>query len=307
VSTTSPLPATARGPQGRRVTGILPPIPTPFLDGRVDLNSLRSMLDHLFESIDGVLVGGSTGEAPSLSLVEREQVVRAVAAHLAGTDRAVVVSVADNSLENSRRLSEIAGEVGADLLIVSCPSYYPNDYGMIEAYFAAIAEFASADLCLYDNPYVSKTWLTADEVVALATGVPRVTHVKMTDTSVGKVAAVRAGSGVVVHAGEDSVLWHHLGAGVEGVMSAIPLIQPEAVARMWRSHIAGRRDDAFTEYCGLAPFISAAIHGDDYVSVVKTVLASRGAIASPEVRLPLLPIREHRQAEVLGFLEVTGT
>src|SRR5205085_1910168 len=93
------------------VTGILPPIPTPFLDGGVDLTGLKRMLDHLGPSIEGVLVGGSTGEAASLTVEEREQVIRAAAREL-GPDRFLAASVADNSIENSRRLAAVAGECG---------------------------------------------------------------------------------------------------------------------------------------------------------------------------------------------------
>jgi 4-hydroxy-tetrahydrodipicolinate synthase len=303
VSTTSALRDSADDSRKQRVTGILPPIPTPLHAGRLDLDSLRKLLDHLLESVDGVVIGGSTGEAASLSIAEREDVIRTVAGHLAGTGRAIVASVADNSLEHSRRLSAVAGDVGADLLILSCPSYYPNDYGMLEAYFGAVAEFASSDLCLYDNPYVSKTWLTADEIHRLAAAIPRLTHIKMTDIAIGKVNAVLAAGEMTVLVGEDSVLWHQLVGGAEGVMSAIPMIYPQTTARMWKAFIGGRHEEAFVEYRNLAPFINCGIHGDDYVSVVKTVLQHHGVIESAEVRLPLLPIAESRRAEVLAILE----
>jgi 4-hydroxy-tetrahydrodipicolinate synthase len=285
------------------VTGIVPPIPTPLLDGRLDITSLRRLLDYLLASIDGVVVGGSTGEAASLSTAEREEVIRTVASHLAGTNRTLVVSIADNSLEHSRRLAEVAGDVRADLLILSCPGYYPNDYPMLEAYFGAVAEFVSADLCLYDNPYVSKTWLTAGQIHALASAVPRLTHVKMTDIAVGKVAAVLEHADLTVLTGEDSVLWHQLTTGAAGVMSAIPMVYPEASARMWKAFSAGRQEQAFNEYRGLAPFINCGIHADDYVSVVKSVLQHHGVIHSAEVRLPLLPIAERRREEMLAVLE----
>jgi 4-hydroxy-tetrahydrodipicolinate synthase len=237
-----------------------------------------------------------------LSTAEREEVIRTVASHLAGTNRTIAVSIADNSLEHSRRLAEVAGDVRADLLMLSCPSYYPNDYSMLEAYFGAVAEFASADLCLYDNPYVSKTWLTAGQIHALASAVPRLTHVKMTDIAIGKVSAIVGQGDLTVLAGEDSVLWHQLTAGAAGVMSAIPMIYPEASARMWKAFSAGRHEEAFDEYRALAPFITCGIHGDDYISVVKNVLHHLGVIDSAEVRLPLLPIAEPRREEVLAVL-----
>jgi 4-hydroxy-tetrahydrodipicolinate synthase len=281
-----------------RITGILPPIPTPFVDGRVDLESLRRLLDYLHPTVDGVLVGGSTGEAASLTTSERESVIRTVAAHL-GRDCPLAVSIADNSLETTRRLAEVAGECSASLLVLSCPTYFPNSRAMLEAYFAAVADFASADLCLYDNPIASNTVLGVDDIVALVAGTPQLTHVKMTDTALGKVAALRAAADVTVLAGDDSVLWHQLLGGAEGIMTAIPMFLPEPAAAMWKAFAQGDHGTASARYLELVPCIHSAI-ASDYPAAVKTVLHSRGLLSSPEVRLPLLPLASERREEVLA-------
>ncbi|HXY86621.1 MAG TPA: dihydrodipicolinate synthase family protein [Gaiellaceae bacterium] len=286
-------------PSGVRVTGIVPPIPTPFLDGRIDLDSLRRMLDELFDSVDGVLVGGSTGEAASLTVAEREAAIGTVAAHFGG-ERSLVVSVADNSIENSRRLSEVAGESGADLLVVSCPTYFPNDQQMLESYFGYISDFASADICLYDNPVASNTQLSVDQILALLAAVPRLTHIKVTDTALGKVEAISDRASVTIHAGDDSVLWHQLRGGAEGTMTAIAMVYPEKTATMWRSFRAGDVDDAYRVYRELSHFIHCCLSSLDYPAVVKTVFQRRGILASAEVRTPLRPLSRARLEEVVA-------
>lgn len=284
------------------LTGIMPPLPTPFRDGKLDLASLQRLLDYLAPSVDGVLIGGSTGETPSLSVQERETILRTVTEHLAGTGKTIVFSIADNSLEHSKRLSETAGELNTDMLILSCPSYYPNNQAMLTEYLGEVGRFASTDLCLYDNPFVTKTWLTASQIRALGEAVPALTHVKMTDTAIGKVGELVASSDLTVLAGEDSVLWHHLLEGVNGVMSAAPMFFPQQCAELWKAFADGRRDDAFAAYRQIAGSFPSGIHGDDYIPVVKSVLADRGVIASAEVRLPLIALTERRLAEVLSLL-----
>ena len=64
----------------------------------------------------------------------------------------LAVSISDNAIANSRMLSDVAGEIGADVLMLSCPNYYANDLHMLIEYFGAVGQFASADICLYDNP-----------------------------------------------------------------------------------------------------------------------------------------------------------
>ena len=78
--------ATRSKPSGGqvRLTGFLPPIATPMLDGKLDLASLARQLDYLADHVSGYLVGGSVGEVASLTVEEREALVRACAAHVQG-------------------------------------------------------------------------------------------------------------------------------------------------------------------------------------------------------------------------------
>jgi 4-hydroxy-tetrahydrodipicolinate synthase len=283
------------------VTGLLPPIPTPFRDGRLDTDSLLRLLDDLGDRVDGILAGGSVGETASLTVEERIELMRVVAREL-GPDRELAVSIADNALPNTRRLSEAAGECGARLLVLSVPNYFENTLPMLVEYFGAVAELASADLCLYDNPVASHTTLSVDDIVALAEAVPRLTHVKVTDTALGKVAALRERTGLTLHAGDDAVLWHQLTGGAHGAMVAMPMIYPEATRRLWLHLAAGETGEAFALYQRMACFTHVALGAPDYAPVIKAVLHHRGVIASPEVRLPLLPPDPRRLAEVVGSL-----
>ena len=300
---TTPATSTAPASASTRVTGILPPIPTPFRDGRLDLESLRRVLDDLWDYVDGFMVGGSLGETPSLSIAEREAVIRTVADHLDG-ERTLVVSVADNSLEHTKRLLEVAGDYGSALLALSCPNYFENDLAMLKEYFATLSDLASADLCLYDNPYVTRTILSIEDIAALHAAAPRITHVKMTDTRLGKVRQLRSRLDVTVLAGDDAVLWHHLLCGAEGIVASIPMVYPERTASMWQLFRDGDLDGAYREYRHLSHFIQCALSNQDYPAVVKATLHRREVIASSEVRLPLIPLSSERYQEVLKAFEI---
>ena len=284
-----------------RVTGFLPPIATPLLDGRLDLQSLHRQLDYLGDHVAGYLVGGSVGEVVSLSLDEREQLIRACAEHASGRHQ-LAVAISDNCIEHSRRLADVAGEVGAALLMVSCPNYYANDLSMLTAYFGAVGDLAPADICLYDNPIASHTSLSVSDIAALAAAVPRLTHVKVTDTAVEKVAALRAETDLVVHAGDDVVLWHQLTRGAEGAMVALPMIYPERASGLWSALQAGDTEAAWAEYEPALRFFHVALGAPDFVAAVKTALHHRGVIASPEMRLPLVPPTRRRHAEIVAAL-----
>ena len=301
MSTTRSQPDTTVTAEPTRVTGFLPLIATPLLDGRLDLASLHRQLDYLGDHVAGYLVGGSVGEVASLTMDERERLIRACAEHAAGQHR-LAVAISDNCLEHSRRLADVAGDVGAALLMVSCPNYYANDLSMLTAYFGAIGDFAPADICLYDNPIASHTSLAVSDIAALAEAVPRLTHIKVTDTAVEKVAALRAGTDLVVHAGDDVVLWHQLTRGAEGAMVALPMIYPERASGLWRALEAGDLEAAWAEYEPALRFFHVALGAPDFVAAVKTALHHRGVIASPEMRLPLVPPTPRRHAEMVAAL-----
>lgn len=282
----------------RRVTGLLPPLVTPFKDGAIDRVSLDRVLDDLAGNVAGVLVGGSVGEVPSLTVEERIELLRAVCARrdLVGD---VAFSIGDNSIENSRRLLDAAGDAGADLLVVSLPNYFANSSEGVVAYLGALGEISPVDLCLYDNPVANHTPLSAAEIAAIAAAVPRLTHVKVTDTALEKVTALRERTTLTIHAGDDAVLWHQLTRGVDGGMVALPMIFPRRAAAVWRHVGDGQLDRAYAEYRPAAAFLHGALGSYDYVAVVKAVLHARGLIGSDELRLPLLPLPAQRRREVL--------
>jgi 4-hydroxy-tetrahydrodipicolinate synthase len=284
-----------------RVTGFLPPIATPMLDGKLDLESLRRELDYLADHVSGYLIGGSVGEVASLSVEERETLTRACAEHVQG-ERRLAISISDNCIDVSRRLAHAAGEAGADLCMVSCPNYFTNNLAMLTEYFGALGEFVPADICLYDNPIASHTTLSVEDIQQIAASVPRVTHIKVTDTGIDKVTALRAATSLVVHAGDDVVLWHQLARGAEGAMVALPMIYPECASAVWQAFQGGDEAAAFAEYARATRFFHIALGAPDYVASIKTVLHHRGVIASPEVRLPLIQPNERRRKEFIAAL-----
>jgi 4-hydroxy-tetrahydrodipicolinate synthase len=287
-----------------RVTGFLPPIATPFLDGALDLASLQRLMDYLVEHVDGYLIGGSVGEVSSLTLDERETLIREAGRNRAD-GRTLAISISDNAIDNSRRLSEVAGEVGADVLMVSAPNYFTNDRQMLIEYFGALGEFASADICLYDNPIATHTTLSVADIKAIADAVPRVSHIKVTDTAIEKVVALREATDLVIHSGDDVVLWHQLSRGADGAMVALPMIYPEVASTMWRALQEGQPDRAFAAYASATPFLHVSLGAPDFVAVIKVVLHHRGVIASREMRLPLVDPPARRRDEIVASLEAS--
>lgn len=283
------------------VTGLVPPIVTPFFEGRLDLESLRQVVAYIGPTVAGFLVGGSVGEHPSLTLDERIALIRAVAA-CKRPEHTLVASIADNSIENSAVLAAAAQEAGADLLIVSPPNYYSNNLPMVRAFLQDLAARTTLDLCLYDNPLATHTVFSVADIAALTETVPRLSHIKVTDLAPDKVAELRRRTSLTVLAGEDAVLWRMLRRGAQGAMVALPMIYPQAAQAIWTAIQEERWADAEAAYRPCSHFLHVALGAADYVQVIKEVLYERGVIRSAETRLPLCPLDAERRAEVLAAL-----
>jgi dihydrodipicolinate synthase/N-acetylneuraminate lyase len=286
---------------GRQIEGFIPPIATPMKDGKVDIASLERLVDYLSPHVQGFLVGGSVGENPSLTREERFLIAETVSRRKR-PEHILAISVADNSLPNCAEYAAVASRLGADIAVVLCPTYYANNRQMLCSFVAAVADASDIPLCLYDNPQASGVQLSVEDILAMHQAAPRLEHVKVTDPDSEKVAALKKRSDMVVHGGDDIVLWHMLARGAEGAMVALPMIYPEESSTFWREWSEGDRTVARTYYSRFAPFIHMAVGGPDYVQVIKAVLHHRGVIDTPEVRVPLLPLDERRQAEILAAL-----
>lgn len=283
--------------------GILPPIPTPFKDGKPDFESLQRILDHLGDHVDGVLLGGSVGEMPSLTLQERFDLIAKMEAYRASGKR-VAVSIADNSIENTRVLAKAAADVGADYVMVSCPSYYSNSDEMLKQYFDVVAGYVSGQICIYDNPYATHTEMSISLIKDLAAAIPQISAIKITDKTLGKVTAVRESTSLTIFSGEDAVLLHQLAEGVDGMMVALPLIFPAGSAQLFAEAKNKSLDSLISSFGSLAPYVQVALGGHDYPAVIKSTLKEYGVIDSAEVRLPLTGLAAGRaeQARVCAAI-----
>jgi 4-hydroxy-tetrahydrodipicolinate synthase len=266
--------------------GILPVIPTPFADGRFDVDSFGRLLDHMLPSTDGYVLLGSTGEAPSMTTRERTAIA-AAALEMTPADKAVVVGVTHTALEETLALAEHAQEHGARGVLCAAPFYFANDREGLGSYLRELDAVLDVELVLYDNPAATKTTLPADLVVRWADELEHLGTVKLTDHDLSKVQTWQR-AGLRVLAGDDPIAFRYLAAGVDGVVIIAPAVFPEAFRCVWDELRAGHLDESFAIFgTEIAPFLHVFGIGDE-IATTKAILADIGVFASGEVRPPLV-------------------
>jgi len=284
------------------VEGVLPVIPTPFLDGHFDVDSFARLVEHMAPGVDGYALLGSTGEAPSMSTAERQHVTEAALA-LTPPGMAVVVGVSHTSLTEAISLARHAQETGAAAVLCSAPYYFENSPRGLLDYLGGLDAALEVDLVLYDNPVATKTTLGADRVTALASALGHLTTVKLTDHDLSKIATWQR-AGLRVLAGDDPIAFRYLAAGVDGAMIIAPAMFPEAFRECWSLVQAGGLAEAYEVFSRrILPVIHVFGIGDE-IATSKAVLNELGIFVSSEVRPPLVRAGTERVELLKAALEL---
>ena len=272
-------------------------LPTPFLDDRIDFESLERLFDHVFPELEGCTLGGSTGEAVSLSTAERIELMRWAVAN-APRGKTIVVGLTHTNLKEAATLARTASELGVHAGLIPCPYYFPNSFPMVLEYLRALDAASDLPLVFYDNPLFTKTFLTAEELFRLVDACPHLNAVKMTDHNLAKISALKS-KGVDVFSGDDVVAFRSLLLGVAGSMIIAPSVFPAAYQLSVRLLASGKPAEALRVFSErILPFIHLFGPGDE-VQVTKAVFHRIGIFQSPEARLPLLPCPPARVSETM--------
>jgi 4-hydroxy-tetrahydrodipicolinate synthase len=279
---------------------------TPFTrEGAVDVEALRKLVEwQIGEGIDFLVPCGSTGEAQTLSAEERELVVAAVVETAAG--RVPVMAGATHNdtrqaVAEARRMSGL----GVTWLLSATPYYNkPTPEGLFR-HFTAVADAAAVPVCLYNVPGRTAVNMKPDTVLRLAAH-PNIIAIKESSGDLAQVQHLLLGrpDGFTVLSGEDWLTLAIIIAGGEGLVSVasneIPRLMTQLVVRSLRGQVPEAREILFQ----VLPLLEANFL-ETNPAPVKAALAAMGRIQNV-LRLPLVPLSEHRRAPLLAALREAG-
>ena len=227
---------------------VLTAIVTPFRpDGALDLDSFRRLAVHLVENgSDGLVVGGTTGESPTLH--DHEKLELFAAALDAVGDRATVVAgTGTYSTEHSVTLTEQATELGVDGVLVVTPYYNKPPQRGIVAHFRAVAAATDKPVVVYNIP--SRVVVNIEpETIAKLAEIPNVTAVKQANADLDQARRI-VETGLDLYAGDDDLILPFLElGGVGGIAVHAHIVGPRVkeLVRRWKAgdHDGARELDA---------------------------------------------------------------
>jgi 4-hydroxy-tetrahydrodipicolinate synthase len=279
-------------------SGSLVAIVTPMRpDGGIDYSAWDRLLDlHLASGTSGVIVGGTTGESPTVSEAELHELLRRARPQLAGKVALLAGVGGSNTAEVVERTRRLAG-LPVDGILAVTPAYNrPTQEGLYQ-HFAAIARAATAPIMLYNVPgrtAVDMLPLTVARLAKLA-GIVAVKEAQGTVERIRELCAVVPAK-MAVLSGDDATARESLLAGARGVVSVTTNCVPAAMAAMIDAAI---KSDAQLASRIDAPLASLhqALFAEANPIPVKWALAEMGLIQSG-IRLPLTWLSEGMRPRV---------
>lgn len=273
--------------------------------GDVDPVAFGRLLDwHRQQGTDGIVVGGTTGESPTVTAAELDELVQ-IAVQRVGGQVPLLAGTGSNSTAAAVERTRAACELGVDGVLVVTPYYNrPTQEGLYR-HFSLVADAASVPVILYNVPSRTGCDLLPATVERLA-GHPQIVGIKEATGDIARGAEIleRCGDDFLLLSGDDPSCRRLVAAGAQGVISVTANAAPALMHEMIEAALQG--DDArATELDDRLAALHRALFVEANPIPVKWAVARLGRIAAG-IRLPLTWLEEEHQAPVLAAIRQAG-
>jgi 4-hydroxy-tetrahydrodipicolinate synthase len=274
-------------------------------DGSVDFDALRRLIDwHVDEGTDCIGVVGTTGESPTVSVAEHQEVIRVAVEHARGRVP-IMAGAGANSTAEAIELSKFAKQVGADCTLQVVPYYNKPTQEGIYRHFRAIAEAVDIPVVLYNVPGRTVADMLPETTLRLAE-VPGILGVKEATGNIERAAWLirQAPEGFSIYSGDDPTAVALMLLGGHGNVSVTANVAPRLMHELCMAAVRGDAKRAVELHMQLLP-----VHKHLFVEPnpipVKWALARMGRIGAT-LRLPLTPLSESQQPALEQALREAG-
>ncbi|HWG01390.1 MAG TPA: 4-hydroxy-tetrahydrodipicolinate synthase [Trebonia sp.] len=292
---------TPEAPFGRMMTAMITPMTS---DGAVDYDGAARLAAYLVDDMrnEGLVVNGTTGEAPTTTDEEKERLLRVVL-EAVGDRAKVVAGVGTNVTAHTIELARQAERAGVAGLLVVTPYYSKPAQEGLAAHFTAVADSTDLPVLIYDIPGRAGAEVETRTLIKLAAH-PRIIGVKDAKDRPGATSHVLAGSDLVYYCGTDMLNLPWLSLGAVGFISVVGHVAGDRLAELIEAFTAGRNAEAARIHHELLPLYDGLFRNQGAV-MVKAALDLLG-VPGGGVRLPLLPASDAERRRLREDLSAGG-
>lgn len=283
-------------------SGVFPAVTTKFTDeDQLDFNAFEKNIEAQLEAgAEGLILGGSLGEASVLTNEEKYELLAHTVAFVAGKVP-VLLNIAESTTKAAVATAKKAKELGASGLMLLPPMRYYADQEETLAFFKTIAESTDLPIMIYNNPVDYKIEVTLDMFEELAK-YPNIQAVKESTRDISNVTRMinRFGDRFKIFTGVDPLAMESLVMGADGWVAGLVDAFPRETVAIFRLVKENRIAEALTIYRWFLPVLELDIH-PKLVQYIKLAEVATG-IGTENVRAPRLALKGAERERVLKVI-----
>ncbi|GGK21585.1 dihydrodipicolinate synthase family protein [Yeosuana aromativorans] len=284
--------------------GVMPAVTTPFTaNDELDLELFKvNIKAQLQAGVHGLVLGGTLGEASTLTDKERRILTREAVA-LADGKVPVLMNIAEQTTKAAINLAKTAEEDGAKGLMMLPPMRYKASDAEVVAYFKAVANSTSLPIMIYNNPIDYKIEVTLDMFEELLKACPNIQAVKESTRDTTNITRIknRFGNRLAIMTGVDTIALESLLIGAEGWVAGLVDAFPAETVAIYELQKAGRIQEAIAIYRWFMPLLELDINPKlvQYIKLASTYTN----IGSEYVRAPRLVLQGDERKAIIKIIE----
>lgn len=277
---------------------------TPFKNGEIDYAALEGIVKAQIEGgVSALVVGGTTGEAATLSDEERYRLFRFMRELVDGRAK-IIFGTGTNDTRQALKHTHRACEIGCDGILVVTPYYNKGTDNGIVNHYLQIAEASTAPVLLYNVPSRTGVNLSFDVLDVLATH-ENIVGIKEASDSHDRLVMLRTyGENLDLYAGNDSAIYTTLALGGAGVISVMSNAFPRVINRICKLYFAGLYKASLDEQIRALEVIKVLFR-ETNPAPIKYVMSKLGYCGG-ELRLPLSEVCDATKKQIDSILKGYG-
>jgi len=283
--------------------GVYPAVTTKFTsDDQLDLGAFEKYLSAQLEAgVDGIILGGTLGEASSLTDTEKMELLKSAVTLVDGAVP-IIMNIAEQTTKQGIEVVRMAKESGASGLMMLPPMRYKADDAETVAYYKAVANSTDLPIMIYNNPVDYKIEVTLDMFEELAE-CENIQAVKESTRDVSNVTRMinRFGDRFKILCGVDTLDLESIFMGADGWVAGLVCAFPRETVAIYRLAIAGKADEALKIYRWFLPLLELDINAK-LVQNIKLAEVATG-LGTEHVRAPRLLLNGSERKNVLAIIE----
>lgn len=282
--------------------GVFPALLTPFKDDdSLDIEIFLKNLDAQIDAgVHGVIIGGSLGEASTITLAEKETLIKVAVEH-SKNQYPVIMNIAESTTKEAIQQAMLAEEWGASGLMLLPPMRYKSSDDETVTYFKAVANATSLPIMIYNNPVDYKIEVTLEMFESLIE-CKNITAVKESTRDVTNVTRFknRFGNRIKILCGVDTLAVEELCVGADGLVAGLVDAFPKETMAIYHLIQENKIIEAVLIYRWFMPLLELDIH-PKLVQYIKLAATQEG-ISSENVRAPRLKLVGEERERVLKII-----